>query len=274
MLEDANQAETTTETPAAAPASQPAQGGDTPVATPSEGAGSAPQEQGVQQQSPMIPKWRFDQINEQLKQERLYRLQQQQPESNHTPAEPQAPRQEDFSTYEEYIRADARFVAESAGRQAYQQERQREQQSRMQQAEQARTYSAESNWEQKSQEAATKYPDFEQKISTAPKLNPIAQAVLKASPVAGDLAYHLAGNPELIARLNGMHPLDQATEMGRIEGKLQGSSGQPPQRKPSAGIPAITPVGAGNKQANVDPYALDTSVEDYVRATRPPPRRR
>lgn len=268
MLEDANPVETTP-TPETAPESQPAQGSDTP-AVPQAPAEVTPQ--GREQQPPMIPKHRFDELNHRM-QAAEARLREMGQPPRPEPAAPQAPKQEDFATYEDYIRADARFVAQQEARQAYAAERQREQQAAQQQAEQFRLQNAQQNWNQKTSEAAAKYPDFEQKLFMAPKItNDYTSAVLMASPMAGELAYHLASNPETVTRLNGMHPLDAAAELGRIEGKLQGSSGQP-VKKPSAGIPALNPVGTGNKPAAVDPYALETSVEDYVRATRPPPRR-
>lgn len=270
MSEDANQ-EVVTETPAEAPVSQPVEGGETPAATPSQ-EDATPQGQGSQH-SPMIPKWRFDELNQRMQaaEARLREgSQQQQPQQQ----APQAPKQEDFNSYEEYIRADARFIAQQEARQTVAQERQQQLQAEQQQREHARVQTAEQNWSQKASDAATKYPDFEQKIFTAPSLtNAHALAVLKSSPVAGELAYHLASNHDIVARLNGMHPLDAAAELGRIEGKLNGSSGQP-KSKPSAGIPVITPVGAGQKHGTVDPYASETSVEDYIRATRPPPRRK
>lgn len=272
MLDDANQ-EVVTETPAEAPDSQPVQGGETPAATPSQ-EDTTPQGQGSQQ-SPMIPKWRFDQINEQLKAERQARLQMQQPAVPQPQQQaPQEPKPDDFPTYEAYIDARAEFKAERAAEAKWNGLQQQQQQAAQQQTERARIQTAEANWTQKADEAIAKYPDFEQRIYTSPSLtNAHALAVLKASPVAGDLAYHLASNHDLVNRLNGMHPLDAAAELGRIEGKLNGSSGQP-KSKPSAGIPVITPVGAGQKHGTVDPYATDTSVEDYIRATRPPPRRK
>lgn len=250
MSQDANENQIPTEVPVTeTPAAQPdTQGSDSPSQPQEPAAGSAQQVQGAQQQPPMIPKWRFDEINHRAQAaERELQALRGQSQQAPQPAAPQAPKQEDFSTYEEYIRADARFVAQQEARQAYQQERQREQQASQQQTEQAREHAANSNWSQKTSEAAQKYPDFFDKLASAPTLHPILQAVLKPSPAAGDLAYHLAGQPETITRLNGMHPLDAIAELGRIEGKLQGSSGQPPQRKPSAGIPALDTVGAGTK---------------------------
>jgi hypothetical protein len=272
MSEDANNIETPTETTAEAPASQPAQGNETPATPQVQETGSAPQGQSESQQSPMIPKWRFDQVNEQLKAERLARSQYQQPAAQPQQPAQTAPKEEDFADWGSYQKA----VIAHEVRLGIEQDRQAQRQQQQQQAMMSRVQSIESNWAQKSQEAGGKYQDFEQKIATSPALtNSYALEALKASPMAGDLAYHLASNHALVQQLNGMHPLDAAAELGRIEAKLAGSNaGQPAPKKPSAGIPALEPLGAGNKPGNIDPYALNTSVEDYVRATRPPPRRR
>lgn len=274
MLEDAN-LETTTETTADAPASQPVEGGDTPaVATGAESVSTQPGP-GVNQQPQTIPKWRFDELNARMQAAEARLREGYQPPQQQQPQTPQAPKQEDFPTYEEYIRADARFVAQEEAKKTWSDLQEGQRRQTIQQTEQQRAYAAENNWTQKSQETAARKPDFEMKVATAPPLAPHALAVLKNSEAAGDLAYHLASDHALIQKINAMHPLDAIAEMGRIEGKLNGSNaGQPAQRKPSAGIPAIDPVGAGNKPGNIDPYALNTSVEDYVRATRPPPRRR
>lgn len=271
MSEDANPVETTP-APEAAPESQPVQGSETPVATPAP-AEVTPQGR-ENQQSLTIPKWRFDEVNHRAQQAERELAQLRQPQQQPQPApEPTAPKPADYETYEDYVRAEARFTAQQEARQVLKSERQREQEERRAQDEQTRAQSIHANWSQKANEARTKYPDFDEKLSMAPILHPIAQQVLKNAQNAGELGYHLASNPDLIARVNGMHPLDMAAELGRIEGKLQGSTGQP-IRKPSAGIPALTPVGAGTKPGNIDPYATTTSVEDYVRATRPLPKRK
>lgn len=258
-----------TETPVAAPESQPAQGGDTPAApAPAEAAAPA-----ASQQPQMIPKWRFDEVNEQLKAMRQQQPQQAQPQKP-TAAEPQAPRQEDFNTWEEYVRADARFVAQQEARQEFQRARQAEQQQAQSQKWSERVETAETKFSEKLYEATAKNPALIQKLQNAPFLRGDLQLALKESDAPIALAEHLADNPVLVLQLNQMAPDRAWREMGRIEAKLAGSTGQPPPRKPSAGVPDMQPVGAGNKPGAIDPYDPNTSTEDYVRLTRPPPKRR
>lgn len=244
MLENANQDQTQTETEVVeTPAAQPDnQGGDSPSETQEPAAGAAPQ--GVHsQQSPMIPKYRFDEVNHraQAAEARLRDLlaqSQQQPQSA-----PQAPKQEDFATYEDYIRADARFVAQQEARQAYAAERQRELQAAQAQAEQTRAQAAESNWSRKTSEGLAKHPDFFEVIAQV-RVNSHLEQLIKASAVGDELGYHLGKNKDVEARLNAMHPLDAAAELGRIEAKLQGAGGQP-QAKVSQMPKPMQPVGTG-----------------------------
>jgi hypothetical protein len=187
-----------------------------------------------------------------------------QPPPVQPPAAPaSAPKEEDFATWQDFQDARSAYIAD----QRYEHRVQQEQQARRAQFEQAREQNADANWEQKTIEASTKYPDFGQKISTAPRLNPVATAVLKASPMAGDLAYHLAGNHDVIARLNGMHPLDQAAEIGRIEGKLAGSKA-PPVKSVSKAPPPISPVGSG-KTNSANAFDPGMSQEEYNAAFKP-----
>lgn len=263
-----------TETPVTAPESLPAQGGETPAApAPAEEAAPAASQQTPQ----MIPKWRFDEVNEQLKAERLARAQHQQPApQQQQPGNPnQAPKPEDFGDdFQAYQDARAAWIAD----QRYEQRRAAERQQEQTRSVQERLMKADDDWENSYTEAVTKNPTLAQKLQNAPSLTRDAQYMLKESDKRIELAEYLADNPVTVFNINkliqqGRHDL-ALREFGRIEGKLAGSTGQPPPRKPSAGVPDMQPVGAGNKPGAIDPYDPNTSVEDYVRATRPPPKRR
>jgi hypothetical protein len=167
---------------------------------------------------------------------------QQQPQQQ-KPAEPGRPKQEDFQTYEEYVRADARYEA----RQEYLRARQEEQQQTQAKSFEERVRKADETFSEKLYDAAAKNPALMQKLQNAPTLRADLQLFgLKESETPVALAEHLADNPVLVLQLNQM-PMERALrEIGKIEAKLAGSSGQP-VRKPSAGIPALDAVGAGQK---------------------------
>lgn len=256
MSQDANDNQAQPEPTQTAPESQPAQGSDTQTADTGAASVPAQQAQGVQQQPPMIPKWRLDEVLEQNRQLKAA-AQQQQPQAQPKAASDGRPKQEEFQTYEEYIRADARYEA----RQEYLRARQEEAQQNQAKGFEDRVKKADESFTEKIYAAATKRPELLQKIQNAPALRPDIQLFgLKESDNPDILAEHLADNPMLILQLNQM-PVEKALrEIGKIEAKLTGSSGQPP-RKPSAGIPALDAVGAGNKPG---PRTGDNLSQDDV----------
>lgn len=248
------------------------------VETPSEGTQPSAESNPtpapeIPQGSDYIPKSRFNEVIAERNRERaekaalmqMLQQRQQQAEPQQPPQvnAPQPPKQEDFSNYEQYIEARAEFKAKQAAEQTWKAFQAQQQQQAQQQAEQARIQTAETNWAQKAYEASVKYSDFTEKVSNSmPLTNAYAAAVLKASPMAGDLAYHLASNPDLVARLNGMHPIDAAAELGRVEGKLAGSP-TPPKVSVSKAPKPISPVGTG-KTPSPSQYRDDMTDQEYL----------
>lgn len=144
--------------------------------------------------------------------------------------------------------AEKRFVKRDLDRQ--QQESQARQQQR--QNELARSYA------QKQQDARTEMPDYD-KVVTAARLEvepAVADAIMESEHTAR-IEYHLAKNPQTLARLNNMSPLQAAREIGRLEAQLsrtaEGKRTQAPSPlKPMKG-------GAGPKKTpaemDMDSYA-------------------
>lgn len=82
------------------------------------------------------------------------------------------------------------------------------------------------SWIEQSEAAAEKYEDFDEKIAdyqaTAP-CPPLMAIAIQASPVAADVAYHLANNSdenELIAVEVETNPMSAAERIGAIEGQF------------------------------------------------------
>lgn len=254
MSDSAEVVQDPTETPAEAPESQPAEGSEsqTPANEPAKEPAAA-----SQQPPQMIPKWRFDEVNEQLKQERQARLQSQQSAPQNQPTQPQPPKQEDFGTWEEFVRADARFVAQQEARQEFQRARQEEQRQTQTRGFQERVETADAKFSEKLYEATAKNPALMQKLQNAPSLRGDLQLALKESDAPVALAEHLADNPGLVIQLNQMQPDRAWREMGRIEAKLAGASGQPP--KVSQMPKPMTPVG-GTKSTGGGGSGLDKAL--------------
>lgn len=249
------------QTPAAPAQDVPA--GDPPggAQPASEPVVSTPPPDNTAGSEPNIPYSRFAEV---LRERNELRQRFQQPPAQApAPQAATAPKEEDYQDYGSFQKA---VIAHEVqlGIERYQQVQRQQQQ---QQTEQQREYNAEVNWSKKASETAASTPDFEQKIASAPKLAPWAVAVMKASPAAGDLAYHLASDHALIERVNSMHPVDAIAEMGRIEAKLAGSKA-PPKQSVSKAPPPISPVGSGrtNSAKAFDP---GMSQEEYNAAFKP-----
>lgn len=74
------------------------------------------------------------------------------------------------------------------------------------------------------EEFKAEYPDFEDVVTKGAaedkwECTPLMALAIKASPVGGHLAYELAKNPAEATRIARLIPIEQAYEIGRLEGK-------------------------------------------------------
>lgn len=256
----------------AAPDSTPAQ---EPVVPPveektPEPVTPAPQDKAPQQPPQMIPKWRLDEVLEKNRALMAERNQHnpQQPQPN----APKAPTQDQFATYDEFFDAKAAFTAREAARQEWATLNRQQQQEAQGRTFQERVQAADTSFDQKLYEASTTNPKILEKLANAPTLHPALQMVLKESDSPISLAEHLADNPAIVLELNRMSPDKAIAALVRMENKLTTVSGGP-SKMPSAKAPNLDPVGGGTTPSKKDPYAKETSVEDYVAATRRLPKR-
>lgn len=129
-----------------------------------------------------------------------------------------APKPDDY----EFGEADSKYIAEFArwnARQEFRSERQREQLH-------AELNAVEDGWKTNvaAEDIAADYPDFD-KVVTQGAANetwdctPLMALAIKSSPVGPDVAYHLASNPAEAKRIASMIPVEQAWELGRLEGE-------------------------------------------------------
>lgn len=103
-------------------------------------------------------------------------------------------------------------------------------------------------WKGKVKEAFTKYPDLPELIEAdESKSNPTMVQLIKESPVAIDLFYHLMANPELSNKISAMSPAKSAREIGKLEAMLEEKAkpkapAAPSTPKKAPLPPPITPV--------------------------------
>jgi hypothetical protein len=169
-----------------------------------------------------------------------------------TPAVTDAePKETDFEQYGDYVRA----LAKHEARQLVMAER--EQMAKQSQAEKVAT-----GWQQRAEAFKATRPDFDTVVgeSTIPIANHVLESV-KDSEHGPALAYHLAQNPDIAARLNSLPPRAADREIGRIEATLD-KPAAPQKRITSAPQPAGTTIGAG-RSTEGDPSRM--SMDDYMR---------
>lgn len=245
-------------------------------ATPSEGTqpkiesiipNPAPETQGSE---PTIPYSRFQEVNRRMREAEAalnQRNQQQQQPQQAQPVESGAPKEEQFETYTDYIRAEARYHAEKAADKRFNDLQTQQRQSWEQQQEQAKESKAGSNFVQKWAAEVSKDPSLKT-LPTDPVMEmPKSLAVLvMGSEVAGPLMAHLLRNPEETYRISSLPSHEAAYAIGKMESKLSGSTGQP-TKKPSGNIPSLDPVGVGKGKGFKS--ADDMSQEDVLRRLYP-----
>ena len=107
--------------------------------------------------------------------------------------------------------------------------------------------------------AAKAIPDIKSVLekSTYQATPIVTELVLTSGEKAPLIAYHIAQNPKLAARINAMSPIEAAREIGRIEGKVS-------LPKPKTATSATPPLSAVKGSAS-PPRGLGTSMSDYER---------
>lgn len=140
----------------------------------------------------------------------------------------------------EFGEADGKYIEDLAVWRADQRINEREQQ----RAFQAQIDEVEKNWTNAvgSDDVKAKYADFDEKVTKGADrgdwdLSPIGVAIVKSSPVGPDVAYHLASNAAESKRIAQLSPVEQALEIGRLEGRFMNSGGKQPAKVASDAPP-------------------------------------
>lgn len=169
-------------------------------------------------------------------------------ETPKTEAEPKA---EDFQDYAEYVRALAKFEAKALVKAELAQEKA------------ATTEAAKATtWQQRESAAKADLPDYDQVVgaSRAPMTQAMAEAI-RESDIGPKVAYHLAQNPDVSARLAGLSATSAIREIGKLEATLSAAAPPPPQRRITSAPTPPTPVGSGRSTVG-DPGKM--SQADYL----------
>lgn len=147
------------------------------------------------------------------------------------------PKQEQFETYDEYLRALTRHEI----RTEMAQERQKltgEMESR----------ELHGGFEKRVEAVREKHTDFDEvAYSNDHQVSPTMRDAIFNTPDGAEIAYWLGKNPEESNRIARLSPNHQILELGRISNRLAAPPPAPPPRPASAAPAPITPVKAGGK---------------------------
>jgi hypothetical protein len=98
---------------------------------------------------------------------------------------------------------------------------------------------------------AAKTPDYNETIAEMADI-PVSAAVTEAVVTSENgpaLLYELAKNPDELERINKLHPIAAARELGKLESRLAQASGErkPETKKTTSAPKPLDPVGTGGK---------------------------
>lgn len=122
----------------------------------------------------------------------------------------------------------------------------------------------EQDWQSKTTAAKEKYPDFDDRVIAGAAKGewPCSQIVslgIKTSEVGADIAYHLATNVDEAKRIDGLSPIEQARELGKLEGRF--AQDPAPQRKIATDAPEPPPARARGASGQ---FAVDDDTTDFA----------
>lgn len=153
-----------------------------------------------------------------------------------------APREDDFDTYEDFVRATTRYEIKLEMQEA---EKKREaQQAKLKAEEKKQSFQTRVNGLLKT--GTSLHEDFDEVVRSMPLTNDTLKAALETEKGA-DVLYYLGNNIAEAERIAGLTPYGQAIEIGKIEAKLK-----PKPKEPTKAPDPITPLGTAGSDISVD----------------------
>lgn len=169
---------------------------------------------------------------------------------------------------------DTKYIRDLSRHEALQtvrEERTREESIRQQQAAAAKAEEAEQLWADRLEAAATKHPDFVEKVfhgAEAGKwpLNKDVGALIKDSDVGAEIAYHLATPANLreaVALDKITDPVERARAFGRLEATMQATPKPTPTKKLPTAEPPVSHARGSNGQFQGTPQSFQDFEAKY-----------
>ena len=191
-----------------------------------------------------------------------YELQARIKELENSKPEPKAdaPKAENFDSYEDYLSAKTRHEAQ----QAVNEQMENQKKEKAQQAEQNYQKALMESWEDKTEDARDKYDDYDEVVNNEDiQITPVMGMAIMETDQGADIAYYLGNNPDEADRISKLTPTRQQIEIGKLEVKV--SQLNKKTVTPSKAPEPIKPVGNKN-QAEKDPDSMTT--DEWMEAER------
>lgn len=128
-------------------------------------------------------------------------------------------------------------------------------------SEKAATQRLASDWEEKADRGAEKYPDWNEKVGELKPESPLLMAIMEAEN-GDDVAHYLASNRKEAQRISGLPLISQIREIGRLEQKLLSEPEKP--KAPSKAPAPITPLKGAATPVSDTPSEND-DMRDWMR---------
>ena len=185
------------------------------------------------------------------------------PQARPAPVDPDAPQEEQFETYGDYVKAAARYESRRAVMEAHHHARQSHETQQRQAWESSRNTAHE---ERLTAHRATN-PEFDVLVNREDiNLSTPMVDVIKASDHGPGLMVHMAHHPDDAQRIAALHPVLAFGEMKALEARLDVAHGSTPPSKPmSKAKPPIKPVGTTLSGSVDDPSELEFGREYIAR---------
>jgi hypothetical protein len=231
-------------------------------ATAAEGDGDQPQEQAEQQEAKPPKTFSQEEVDaliqkrltkEARRSERLMAQKLAEMQSQQKPSTKPEPKREDFADDEAHQRAQIDHVVEQrAQERAVQLVQQTQQQQRQQ--------SAVTQFWERADELAERYPDFEAVVTNpnVPLNGPILEFVTE-SEVGPELAYHLGKNRTKALSIAQMTPIQAARALMTLESELKAK----PKAQPSRAPDPMNPVGNRGSASRSSMPSDDDDVDTW-----------
>jgi hypothetical protein len=119
------------------------------------------------------------------------------------------------------------------------------------------------------EEFKAEYPDFDEVVTKGAaeerwECTPLMALAIKASPIGGHVAYELAKNPAEAARIAKLIPVEQAYELGRLEGRVGAGRAAKTAPEPKVTSSAPPPPASRSRGSGGQYTSELSSVQDRM----------